>query len=197
VATTVRYRKTGLIERRKSEAGFSLIEVMVSMAVLTIGLLSLLGVFGLAMAATQDSQQDLIAKQLANEALESIITARDTAQIQWDQVRNISDGGIFLNDYQEMYKPGADGIMGTADDVAGGQYIQLTEPGSDGVYGTSDDTIVPLSNYQRKVEIQPVVDAGGNVVSSLRSVNITIRYNTPRSPTPKTYVLTTFISQFR
>ena len=38
---------------------------MISMVILTVGLVSLLGVFGLAMAATQTSQQDMIAKQLA------------------------------------------------------------------------------------------------------------------------------------
>ena len=59
------------------------------MAVLTVGMVSLLGVFGLAMASTQTSQQDMIAKQLANEALESVITARNTAQITWDDIQNV------------------------------------------------------------------------------------------------------------
>src|SRR5208282_2801440 len=39
--------------QRPAERGFSLIEVMISMVVLTVGLISLLGVFGLAMASTQ------------------------------------------------------------------------------------------------------------------------------------------------
>jgi len=41
--------------RKQAESGFSLIEVMVSMVILTVGLVSLLGVFGLAMASTQTS----------------------------------------------------------------------------------------------------------------------------------------------
>jgi len=179
------------------QAGFTLIEVVMSMAILTIGLVSLLGVFGLAISATQESQQDMIAKQLANEALESIMTARDTAQMQWSSIQNVSDGGIFTNGYQPMYMPGADGIAGTADDVSSGQYVTIKEPGPDGVYGTSDDVSLPLSNYQRQIQIQPVTDVNGNVVASLRAINITIQYYTPRTRQPKTYVLTSFISQFR
>jgi len=166
------------------------------MAILTIGLVSLLGVFGIAMAATQDSQQDMIAKQLANEALESIVTARNTSQKQWSDIQNSSDGGIFLSGYQAVNKPGADGIMGTVDDSSAGPQT-IIEPGPDGIYGTSDDVSIPMSQYQRKIEIQPVTDAGGNVVASLRAINITVQYNKPQVGRSKTYVLTSFVSQFR
>lgn len=179
------------------ERGFSLVEVMISIVVLTIGLVSLLGVFGLSMASTQDSQQNMIAKQLANEELESIVTARNTAQIQWDQIMNVNDGGIFINGYQPIYIAGPDGIFGTADDAATGQYVTLQEPGPDGVYNNGDDVRIPLRNYQRKVEITAVTDNNNNVVPSLRNINITIQYNTPQTKATKTYVLTSFISQFR
>ena len=185
-----------MVPARKSERGFSLLEVIISMVILTIGLLSLLGVFGIAMAATQDSQQDMIAKQLANEALESIVTARNTSQKQWIDIQNTADGGIFLNGYQPIYNSGADGIMGTVDDATAG-YQTLQEPGPDGLYNTADDVGLPLSNYQRQIQIQQVTDAGGNVVATLRAVNITVRYNTPRLGQAKTYVLTSFVSQYR
>src|SRR6267154_2502265 len=120
LATTVIGSTEVLIPCRKTSRGFSLLEVVISMAILTIGLVSLLGVFGIAMASTQDSQQDMIAKQLANEALESIVTARNTSQKQWSDIQNIADGGIFLPGYQPLYDAGADGIMGTADDYAAG-----------------------------------------------------------------------------
>ena len=67
--------------RKQAEDGVSLLEVVISMAVLTVGMVSMLGVFGLAMATTESSQQSMIAKQLANEAYESIVTARNTSQI--------------------------------------------------------------------------------------------------------------------
>jgi type IV pilus modification protein PilV len=182
---------------RKRQRGFTMIEVVISMAVLTIGLVSLLGVFGLAMAATQTSQEDMIAKQLANEALESIVTARNTAQIQWDQVQNVGSGtGIFLTGFQPINLPGTDGIVGTTDDATATAQA-LTEPGADGIYGTSDDVRLPLSNYQRQVTIAAVTDVNGNLVTTLRAINVTIQYTTPRLGSAKTYVLSSFISQFR
>ncbi|HEX9110230.1 MAG TPA: prepilin-type N-terminal cleavage/methylation domain-containing protein [Terriglobales bacterium] len=197
MAATVTTGRETTDGRKQAEHGFTLIEVMVSMVVLTIGLLSLLAVFGLAMAATQTSQQDMIAKQLANEALESIVTARNTAQLQWDQVQNVGSGsGIFVTEMQPINLPGADGIVGTADDATASEQT-LTEPGPDGIYGTADDVQLPLSNYQRQVTISQVADASGNLVTSLRGINVTIQYTTPRLATAKTYVLSSYISQFR
>lgn len=196
VKTIVKCRKT-LARPSQLQRGFSLLEVVISMAILTIGLVSLAGVFGLAMASTQESQEDMIAKQMANEVVESIVTARNTAQLSWDSIQNTSDGGIFLNGFQQAYMPAGDGILGTADDVTGAQYVTITEPGPDGIYGTSDDISLPLSNYRRQIQIQPVTDANGNVVPSLRAINVSIQYNTPRTRVPKTYSLSSFISQFR
>jgi prepilin-type N-terminal cleavage/methylation domain-containing protein len=177
--------------------GFSLLEVVISMAVLTVGLVSLLGVFGMAMAASQTSQEDMIAKQLANEALEGVVTARNTAQAQWSSIQNVADGGIFLNGLQLVYMAGGDGILGTADDITTGQIQALVEPGPDGIYKTADDVTVSLSNYQRQIQIQPVVDSNGQIIASLRAINITVQYNTPGMRAPKRYTLTSLISQYR
>jgi type II secretory pathway pseudopilin PulG len=181
---------------KQTEDGFSLLEVVISMAVLTVGLVSLLGVFGLAMASTQTSQQDMIAKQLANEALESIVTARNTSQVSWAQVQNVANGGIFMDGANPIYLAGADGIVGTADDAVAGEQT-LIEPGPDGVFGTADDVQIPLTGYQRTILISPVLDSSGNVVPTLRGVNITLQYTTSQAKLPKTYVLSSFISQYR
>jgi prepilin-type N-terminal cleavage/methylation domain-containing protein len=192
--------------RKQGDGGFTLIEVMTSMAVLTIGLVSLLGVFGLATASTQISQQDMIAKQLANEALESIITARNTTQLGWDDIQNAgssncpnsgtSSCGIFLTGTNSIYNSGADGIYGTGDDAAAGLEI-LREPGPDGEYWNANDILLPLTNYTRTIAIGSVTDSNNNPVSTLRSVTITLQYTTARSRLPKTYVLNSFISQYQ
>ena len=196
MATSIIGRAGNSRVRKQTEDGFSLLEVVISMAVLTVGLVSLLGVFGLAMASTQTSQQDMIAKQLANEALESIVTARNTSQVSWSQVQNIANGGIFMNGANPIYLAGADGIVGTADDAVAGEQT-LTEPGPDGIFGTSDDVSIPLTGYQRTILISPVYDSQGNQVTTLRGVNITVQYTTTQARLPKTYVLSSFISQYR
>lgn len=183
---------------RRSELGFSLIEVMISAVIMTTGLLTLLGVLGLAMAATQTAQEDMIARQLASEAMESILTARDTAQIPWASIQNVSNGGIFVNNPQflPINQAGADGILGTGDDAVAGPAV-LTEPGPDGIVGTADDVRVRLTNYQRSIAIGNLTDVNGNVNPTLRSVTIVVQYTVPQSRSPKQYVLTGFISQYR
>jgi prepilin-type N-terminal cleavage/methylation domain-containing protein len=185
--------------QKQAQGGFSLLEVMISMVLLTVGLVSLLGVFGLAMAATQTTQQDMIAKQLANEAYESIVTARNTAQINWDQIQNVGSTncpisgattcGIFLAGAQPIYNSGADGIYGTADDAAAGMQT-LRQPGPDGIYGTADDTVVPLNGYQRTIVLT-------NVDTTLRSINITVQYTATQAALPRTYVLSSYISEYQ
>jgi len=191
---------------RRSNRGFTLVEVMVSMAILTISSLALLGVFGVAVAANQTSQQNMIARQLASEAMESIFTARNTSQLAWAQINNASNGGIFTDGSVAVLCAGPDGIIGTADDAActlpsgvtcpNAGVECLVEPGPDGVVGTADDIILSLNNYRRQIQIQTVVDANGNTVQTLRTVTITITYTTPNLA-QKTYVLNEYVSSYR
>jgi type II secretory pathway pseudopilin PulG len=204
MATSIIRRSASHRMRKQAEGGFSLLEVVISMAVLTVGMVSMLGVFGLAMATTQTSQQDMIAKQLANESYESIITARNTTQLGWQDIQNvgstlcdagISSCGIFLTGANPIYNSGADGIFGTADDSVAGEET-LEEPGPDGTYGDTDDVKIALTGYQRTILITPVYDAAGNLVTTIRGVNITVQYTTSQMKLQKTYVLSGLISKF-
>jgi len=198
--------------RKQAEDGVSLLEVVISMAVLTVGMVSMLGVFGLAMATTETSQRSMIAKQLANEAYESIVTARNSGQLTFDDIQNtgstncpvtgVGSCGIFASPtipqpmYQAITTGNYAGILGTTYDV--GQPEQtLQDPGPDGIFQTADDTFIPLTGYQRTILISSVRDASGYVVSSLRSVTITVQYQTSQANQPKTYILNSYISQYQ
>jgi prepilin-type N-terminal cleavage/methylation domain-containing protein len=194
--------------RRGSQSGFSLIEVMISAVILTVGLVGVLAVFGLAVAANQASQEDMIARQVASQAMESIFTARNTSQLSFSQINNVSNGGIFANGAQAMLCAGPTyGIVGVAGDTAAcktatgavcpnGGVQCLNEPGPDGLVGTADDVILSLSNYTRTIAITPLNDANGNLIQTLVQVTVTITYSVPNSPAPKTYALEEYISSY-
>jgi type II secretory pathway pseudopilin PulG len=185
--------------QRNPEAGFSLIEVLTAMVLLMVGLLSLARVFYFGMAIVGTSSAQLIAREKAREAIESVHTARDTRVITWAQIRNTAapncaawptttanGGGTFLNGQQNLLAPGPDGLVYTADDVG----TEKT-PGPDNILGTADD--IPLVGFTREMAI---CDVTGN--PSLRQIVVTIRYNgsTAVGSPRRTYTLTTYISSF-
>jgi type II secretory pathway pseudopilin PulG len=203
--TMTRVRRSAKISEvaNNHELGFTLIEVMISILVLTIGLISMLAVFSLAMASTQTAQDDMIAKQEAAEAIESVFTARNTSQISWAQIQNVPNG-VFLSGFQQIRWQGPDGLDGTADDTPDpnpscpGPSQCLKTPGHDGVMGTSDDVFRPLNNFQRQIQITPLNDASGNQYSSLRQITVTVRYTTTQfRAVQKTYQMSAYISQYR
>ena len=193
--------------RLPDQSGFSLIEVLVSMLILTGGLMALLSVLGIMMAATQTSQQDLVARQLASEAMESIFNARNTSQVGFSAIANTTANppGIFLPNALPLMCAGADGILDTADDAPcltasgatcpNGGIECLTEAGPDGILGTADDVIISLNNYTRTVTITPLLE-NGNVDPTLVQVQITMNYTVPNSGHTKSYTLIDYISQY-
>jgi len=202
-STVMRKQHAREAERRaRGQLGFGLVEVMISITILAIGLLALVGTFATALASTQWSQEDLIAKQKALEALESIYTARDTQQLTFAQIANVGGGGIFANGYTQMLQAGPDGLVGTADDVnfpncpGGAECFQL--PGPDGILGTADDTTMSLQNFSRQILIAPVLQQPGNVPNpNLKQITVNVQYVKPGLRTPRVYTVNALMSAFR
>jgi prepilin-type N-terminal cleavage/methylation domain-containing protein len=182
---------------RIGERGFSLVEVIVSILVLSVGVLALVQVYATGMTMMSTSQWDVIAKEKASEAVESVFTARDTRVLLWAQIHNVvgaaGDGGVFLDGPQPMYSvcttaPINDGLMNTADDIRC-PLESIVTPGPDGLLATADDIIQPLNNFQREIRIR---DIPGN--ANLRQLDVIVTYRVGR--VQRTYTLSTFISSF-
>jgi len=177
-----------------NSAGFSTLEVLVALFVITIALTSLLALFGYAISTMSLMQDLLIAKQKSREALESIYTARNTSQITFDMIQNVSDSpGIFLDGYQPLERPQADGLIGTADDA---DIEELRLPGPDGYLNTGDDEVRVLTRFDRQIQIDPIFYADSTVNPDVRKVIVSIRYSTPLGD-QQTYVVESYISRFR
>jgi len=168
----------------ESDAGFTLIEAMVAMLVLTVGAVGMAATFLHGMKAATSSPSELVATQKAAEAIESVFSARDSHTITWNQLRNQAYSGIFKNGAQSMKLAGNDGIVNTNDD---GAIESVVMPGPDQTMGTSDDKTERLTLYSREIRI---VD----IRPDLRSLTVIIKY--PSGPTTQTYTLTTYISAF-
>jgi len=178
--------------RVKAESGFTLIEVMIAMFVLTVGLLSLVGVAAAAVQRATESSPALIAREKAREAIESVHTARDTGELSWVKIQNVSSGGIFVSGDQPLKLSGPDGLVNTADDTT---VETVRSPGPDNLLNTADDLVVTLNNYKRNIRIEPLnYDATGTLNPNLRKITVTIKYKV--GLLWRDYIITTYISSY-
>ncbi|HYR43211.1 MAG TPA: hypothetical protein VER98_09320 [Terriglobia bacterium] len=160
---------------KHSEAGITLIEVMISSLFLTIALLTVAMAMGQGISATYTSQEQLIAKQKAQEALESVMMARNTQEIGFAQIQSVGNGGIFLAGFQPIENMGVDGIPNTTDDA--GPVETITFPGVDGTLGTGDDVTVSLTGYKRQITISTInLPNDTNPDPDIRRIDVDVQY---------------------
>jgi prepilin-type N-terminal cleavage/methylation domain-containing protein len=168
----------------RSQSGFSLIETMVSMLVLTVGVLGLSQAFISGVQKSSSSPYEVLATQKAAEAVESVFAARDSHTITWAQMQNSAQGGVFVGVPTPMKTAGVDGILNTSDD---GSVESFVFPGPDGFVGTPDDKTLTLDGFTRKIAIV-------ELSAYLRQITVTITY--PANGQTKTYEVTALISQY-
>jgi prepilin-type N-terminal cleavage/methylation domain-containing protein len=188
-----------------AERGFTLLEVMIAIVVMTIAMLAVIATFATAISATASAQEDLIARHKALDAMESIYTARNSQQLPFSSINNIANGGVFKGGAQQLLCAGPDGIVGTADDVActapdtgaacPGGVECLVLPGPDGVLGTPDDVTQSLSNFTRTITFNPVLLPTGAVNTNLIAVTVTVSYSKPGWPA-RAYSVNGLISSY-
>jgi len=155
---------------KKTEAGFTYVDVLIAMVILLIGCTALVGAIAGMVIRTKSQEKQLMAKQYATSTLESIISARDISVLGWDAVGNVGsnivDGtprGVFL----VGEKPLRDGA------------------GIDQIVGTSDDTSTVVTGFTRQITITDICDPtrpsancspAGPYPVMLRRVDVTIYY---------------------
>jgi type II secretory pathway pseudopilin PulG len=168
----------------RSQAGFSLLETVFAIGVLSAGALGMAGIFtqGVRQTSTAPSQAVMTAK--AAEAIESVFSARDSHLLTWSQLQNVSHGGIFIDGPTPLKTDGPDGVVNTADD---GPVESVALPGPDQLIGTADDVTVTFSNFTREIRIV-------TLSPDLREITVTITYKT--GTTTNSFVLTAYISTF-
>jgi prepilin-type N-terminal cleavage/methylation domain-containing protein len=159
----------------KGEHGFTLLEVVVAIFILTIGLM------GTAAAITYALQFTTLSKNLTNakfvivSTIEEVESLRNTQRLSYKQIENAgnvdnTDMPNFFGGFSTGFKaistePGNDGVNGTNDDLS-------SAAGADGIWGTTDDVInssLVRGGYSRQIEIS-------NLSATLKKIEIKVRY---------------------
>ena len=168
---------------RRSEKGFSYIEVMIALVILLVGVLQMASALTANLLRSYETEKRIISKQIALSTIESIISARDIARTGsiegWDSIGNVGsnpvDGtprGIFLTGYLPIREDlGADGVAGTADD-------SCAEGSSCNVGGTTNTSAV-VKGYQRQIVITDVADPerpSPPYAIARRRIDVSIKY---------------------
>jgi prepilin-type N-terminal cleavage/methylation domain-containing protein len=157
---------------RQSEGGFSLLEMVVAMMILTIGLLGVASAISYALMASNRGRSITNSKMLVVSILEQMETLRDTGQLHFNEISNGQVVGSNFTGFPATFQPvstipGPDGIFGTADD--------LIDAGPDGVYATSDDFTNPARarpGVTRQILISTLTDN-----DYLKKIQVTLRYS--------------------
>jgi len=180
--------------RRNPQSGFTLLEAMIAIVILSFGILSLAAVYAQGIQVATLTQLDYIAEKKAEEAVETIFAARDSKLLAWTNIRNVTgaggaNDGAFVVGPQPLLAAGPDGLYGTADDDPAIPDVVIMGPGPDKILGTADDVVMSLQNMTRTIDI---TDVQGEV--GLRQITITLTYNV--GDMTRQYTLVSYIAEF-
>ncbi len=161
--------------KTKSEAGFSLIEAVIAIFILTIGLVGTAAAITYALEFSAISRNVTKAKLYIVASIEEIESLRNSNRLDFKQfanegsVNNTGSPNPFLG-FSTGFKdvsslPGNDGVFGTNDDLS-------SAAGADAIFGTADDVIDASrirQGYSREIEIV-------NLSATMKKIIVRVRY---------------------
>lgn len=163
-------------EVHNRQAGFSYIDLMISMLIFLIGILAMTGSLAANRMRATIIEKQLVAKQLGLSSLESILAAKELKPSEevsgWDTIGNVGSnlvGGVNRGVFETDFRPirqgaGTDGIIGTADDAC-----------TNTTTACSGNSSPVVAGFARKVEISDISSTDYTTVRQ-RNLTVTIRY---------------------
>jgi type II secretory pathway pseudopilin PulG len=156
----------------KKQGGFTYLEVMISIVILTVGITAQLSALSLSMVRARSTEERNTARQVASSTIESVFASRDIGSASgisnWDAI-NTKDidpvNGVFEAGWRPIrVDAGKDGLQGTEDDACAG-----TGACTVGMYS---NTSLVLKGFERKVEVSDIIEPG---VIRVRKRRITVK----------------------
>lgn len=154
----------------KGEKGFSYIETIISIVVVTIGLLGAMSALTWGLIYIKEAEKRTIAKQFITSTLESIFAVRDVTEVGsvkingWDAVQiktAATPDGMFIGDwYPVRESAGADAVYGTADDSCAA--------------GNACSGNAEINGFSRKIFIRDIVENG--ITQRKRLIEVSVKY---------------------
>ena len=150
--------------RRQSESGFSMLEMVVAMVILTVGLLGVASAIGYSLMVSNRGQGVTNSKMLIVSILEQMETLRNTRELSFDEISNTQATGSSFTGFPynpDEFRPvstvpGTDGVFGTKDDLWGActsgctDNMALARPG---VTRQIRITTFPANPYLKKIQV--------------------------------------------
>lgn len=162
------------MQTKNGEKGFTYIEVILAILIMTIGILACLSAISFAMLREREAEQRNVSRQMVSSALESIFAARDLRNNNvlnnWTALNNDTamEPGIFASNWTPIREDaGLDGIHGTSDDACA--------HGTNCTVGGYTNTSQEIDGFERKITFSDVVEPDIAVIRK-RKIELSVRY---------------------
>ena len=162
------------MQRDNSEKGFTYIEVIIAIIIMTIGILACLSAISFAMFRERQAENRNTARQITSSALESIFAARDLRNNNvlnnWTAINNKTAAvpGIFETGWRPIRaNAGFDGIQGTSDDACA--------TGTSCPSGSGTNASAEVKGFERRIAITDIVEPGIPTIRK-KKIEVSVRY---------------------